>query len=268
MRKAPPLGAFFAPAKRRPWAALALLVLLAPSLYAEQDCTLDRTDRRTSVADVIDGDTIRLRDGEKLRFVGINTPEKAIEDRPAEPYAAESIAALKGLLPPGAMVRLRYDGDRHDRHDRLLSHVYLDNGTNVAAWLLERGYAASIAIPPNLWNQDCYRLAEGRARKDRKGIWSTRRFQPIAAADLPTNARGFYLVSGRAGVLSRHHGRWVLPLGKRVNLRISAGDQPYFDIASLHRMEHREISARGWLTPTRGGWNMTLSHPNNVQQLE
>ena len=78
----------------RPLAGLCCFVLLvggAPSrALAAVDCPADRIDEYVEVADVHDGDTVRLVDGRKLRLIGFNTPELARDESPAEPLATEA----------------------------------------------------------------------------------------------------------------------------------------------------------------------------------
>lgn len=90
------------------------------------------------VARVIDGDTIEMTGGDRVRLVQIDAPELQEE----ECYAAEAAQALRELLPAGSQVRLEPDPDLDevDRFDRLLRYVHRD-GTNVNLELVRRGAA-------------------------------------------------------------------------------------------------------------------------------
>src|SRR3972149_4958421 len=70
-----------------------------------------------TVREVIDGDTIVLRDGRKVRYLGINAPEHG------QPYAREATNFNRRLVS-GPPVRLEFDQVRADRHGRLLGYVY------------------------------------------------------------------------------------------------------------------------------------------------
>ena len=70
-----------------------------------------------TVREVIDGDTIVLHDGRKVRYLGINAPENG------QPYAREATNFNRRLVS-GLPVRLEFDQVREDRHGRLLAYVY------------------------------------------------------------------------------------------------------------------------------------------------
>ncbi len=114
-------------------AAAAVLALAACSSGA------DSAAEEAEVARVIDGDTIEMTGGDRVRLVQIDAPELQ-ED---ECYAAEAAQALRELLPAGSQVRLEPDPDLDevDRFDRLLRYVHRD-GTNVNLELVRRGAAS------------------------------------------------------------------------------------------------------------------------------
>jgi micrococcal nuclease len=120
--------------------ALALLALTLALLPA---CADDRAgpdgDGRAVVARVVDGDTVVLGDGERVRLVQIDAPEL----REGECYAREALRELERLLPVGASVRLEADPalDDRDRFGRLLRYVHAEE-TNVNLALVQRGAAS------------------------------------------------------------------------------------------------------------------------------
>lgn len=115
----------------------------------------DMQSARTLVR-AIDGDTIELDGGERVRILGIDTPELS-EKTPAggwrriENPAPAAIASRDWLRSQeGRVVRLSFDKKKKDRYGRTLAHVYLlPNGPDVATELLRRGWAKVVAIPPN-----------------------------------------------------------------------------------------------------------------------
>ena len=70
---------------------------------------------------VFDGDTLRLVDGDKVRLIGINTPERGGKGRPAQPLAMEATASLKALIGPERRIFLRDGQDSRDRYGRRLA---------------------------------------------------------------------------------------------------------------------------------------------------
>jgi endonuclease YncB( thermonuclease family) len=121
------------------------------------------TDRHATIRAVIDGDTAVLADGRRIRYLGINAPERG------EPLFTEA-KAFNRRLAEGRRVRLEGDAVSEDRYGRLLNYVYVGNEM-VNARLVEEGLAHVLVIPPNLKHVD--RLLEGqrRARFTRLGIW-------------------------------------------------------------------------------------------------
>ena len=68
-------------------------------------------------------------------------------------------------------VRLEFDVEQRDRHGRLLSYVYLEDGTFVNAWLVKWGYAQVMTVPPNVKHQDLFLKLQREAREAKRGLW-------------------------------------------------------------------------------------------------
>lgn len=130
---------------------------------------------RIKVARVIDGDTVELADGEKVRYIGINTPElwRKVNGRwvyDPRPFAEES-AGLNRALTHGKLVRLEFDVERRDKYGRLLAYVFLGDGTFVNAELVRQGYAQIMTIPPNVKYVDLLLRLQREARVQKRGLW-------------------------------------------------------------------------------------------------
>ncbi len=123
------------------------------------------------VKHVIDGDTIIAASGEKVRYIGIDTPELASEERPVQFFAEEAKNANKGMVE-GKTIRLELDAEKTDKHGRLLAYIFLKDGTFVNAKLIENGFARAYFIPPNIKYYSQFKKLENEAIKNRKGLWS------------------------------------------------------------------------------------------------
>ena len=135
------------------------------------------------VTRVIDGDTIKLADGERVRLIGIDTPEarynqKLERDRKREKKDAETIirmgqkaSAFTKTLVEGKRVKLEFDVEKYDRYDRLLAYVYLPNGTMLNAELVKEGYAQVYTFPPNVKYVDLFVRLQEEARENNRGLW-------------------------------------------------------------------------------------------------
>ncbi len=124
---------------------------------------------------VIDGDTIILSNGDKVRYIGIDTPElhRRQGDRwrlDPEPYAAAAKAENKRLLQAGA-VRLEVDKQLRDRYGRRLAYVFV-NDQMINEQLVLSGLARAKPYPPNLRHQARLAAAERIAREHKRGLWA------------------------------------------------------------------------------------------------
>ena len=106
---------------------LLLLSLLAPTCSHTQSLICTR---------VVDGDTIILSNGEKVRLIGVDTPETVRPNTPVEYYGKEASAFTKKMVE-GKDVKLEYDWQQRDKYGRLLAYVYLMDGTFLNAWMLQ-----------------------------------------------------------------------------------------------------------------------------------
>ena len=138
-----------------------------------------------SVARVVDGDTIRVRIGgreERVRLVGIDTPESVKPGTPVQCFALAASARTKALLPKGSAVRLVRDVEERDRYGRLLAYVYrVRDGLFVNLALAREGYAVVLTVPPNVAHTDEFVAAARDAREHGRGLWS--RCEPDAVPD-------------------------------------------------------------------------------------
>jgi micrococcal nuclease len=117
-----------------------------------------------TVAQVIDGDTIRLESGDKVRLIGINTPESG------HPYYNEATDKLEDLIGD-SKVTLRKDKEDKDQYGRLLRYVYV-NETFVNLELVRSGMATSYEFEPNTKHTSDLDAAETQAKNAKIGIWS------------------------------------------------------------------------------------------------
>ncbi|MGE0545338.1 MAG: thermonuclease family protein [Dehalococcoidia bacterium] len=125
------------------------------------------------VVRVIDGDTILVEIGgrqERVRYIGVDTPETVAPDRPVGCFGPEASERNKALVE-GKTVELERDISERDRFDRLLRYVYVD-GMMVNAALLRDGYGTSVTFPPDVRENERLRTLEREARTARRGLWS------------------------------------------------------------------------------------------------
>ena len=124
------------------------------------------------VTAVVDGDTLEVVWGgrqERVRLLGVDTPETVDPHRPVGCYGPEASAYTKRRLA-GRTVRLRFDRQRRDRYGRLLAYVEID-GRRFNDELLAGGYARLLVIPPNGRHGRAMLDEELAARSAGRGLW-------------------------------------------------------------------------------------------------
>lgn len=151
------------------WGLVVLLCAAALVRAVEQQSEQPVT--AAVVERVVDGDTVALVGGEKVRYIGVDTPE--LQHHPkkkAQPYAREATEFNRRLVE-GKKVRLEMDVERRDKYNRLLAYVYLEDGRFVNAELLKEGYAQLLTIPPNVRYVDLFTGLQKQARDAKRGLW-------------------------------------------------------------------------------------------------
>ncbi|MCL6471375.1 MAG: thermonuclease family protein [Firmicutes bacterium] len=159
--------------------ALALMLIIPYSIASCQNAAKDGKSDLAMVTRVVDGDTIVVRlNGKdyKVRFIGINTPERG------RPYYLEATEKTKELCL-GKQVRLEKDVSEIDKYGRLLRYVYVGD-TFVNAELVKQGYAQQFTLPPDVKYADLFRKLASEARERQVGLWSPSLTSPPA----PSNA--------------------------------------------------------------------------------
>ena len=154
------------------------------------------SSRWVTVTKVYDGDTFKTHDGEKVRLLGINTPEIAHSSKPGEALGKQAKSRLKELIG-NRLVRLEFDRERHDKYGRLLAHVWLRDGSWINSQMIQDGLAHLYIFAPNFRHAGKLLEHEKAARLKRSGIWGKPRFKIVKKANVTPSMIGqFRLVRG------------------------------------------------------------------------
>lgn len=128
----------------------------------------------TTITRVVDGDTVVTEEGEKIRIIGINTPEIG---KRTEPYGAEAKKYAEEMLLD-RKVYLEADVSDRDQYGRLLRHVWLKNPErgnfeedNYGAVALRNGYAQVYTFPPDVKYEKKFLKLSREARREERGLW-------------------------------------------------------------------------------------------------
>lgn len=149
----------------------------SPSIQQDEStasATFGVEGERDKVLKVVDGDTFELESGDKVRLVGIDTPETVDPRRSVGCFGKEASNEAKSLLT-GKAVILEKDITEKDKYGRLLRYVYLplDNGQTlfVNDYLVREGFAKVYTYPPDVKFNERFLEAERQARQLNKGLW-------------------------------------------------------------------------------------------------
>lgn len=152
---------------------LGLVALLAALTVSAAAAPATARPLEGTVVKVVDGDTIhvRLDDDrvEKVRYIGVNTPEVHHPKRGEEPGGREA-AEVNRRLVSGRHVRLELDVQSRDRYGRLLAYVWIGDSM-VNAELVSQGYAQVMTVPPNVRYQELFLKLQRDARAAGRGLW-------------------------------------------------------------------------------------------------
>ena len=120
----------------------------------------------------VDGDTLKVANGETIRIIGVDTPETRHPSTAVECLGPEASAYTAEAFPIGTEVRLVYDVERFDRYGRTLAYVYRRaDGLFLNLALVRDGYAQVATYPPNIAHVDTFVAAQVRAREAQQGLW-------------------------------------------------------------------------------------------------
>lgn len=148
--------------------------LVEDNLIATSSSVVGIEGERVLVTKVVDGDTVELERGEKVRLIGIDTPETKDPRRPVGCFGKEASNETKRLVE-GKDVILQKDVSQTDKYGRLLRYVFLSIEANqilfVNDYLVREGFAKVLTYPPDVKYNERLREAEKEAKEGKRGLW-------------------------------------------------------------------------------------------------
>jgi micrococcal nuclease len=131
---------------------------------------------RARMVRVVDGDTIVVRVGgreERVRFIGINTPESVDPRRPVQCFGKEASANAEALLDvPAVLLEEDESQGSRDSSGRLLRYVWLEDGRMANLEQLAGGFAAEYTFDTPYKYREEFRAAQRVAREEGRGLWA------------------------------------------------------------------------------------------------
>jgi micrococcal nuclease len=148
--------------------ALSLLVSCSSGATTENEVLI-------TVLKVIDGDTVDIDikgNTERVRLIGVNTPETKHPTKPIECFGPEASAYLTQLLPKGTHVRIERDIEARDRYGRMLLYLYRESDNLfINLDLVSHGYGTPMSIEPNTFHRNDFVHAAALAETTNVGLW-------------------------------------------------------------------------------------------------
>ncbi len=230
------------------------------------------------VTAVLDGDTLELEDGRRVRLAGIEAAKPPRNAGPADgrvwPLAEAATRALSELAL-GRRVALHGPAPV-DRHGRLLAHLVREDGLWLQSALVVRGLARVHTRPDARAYAAELLAGEEEARTAARGLWRSRVYAVRDAADPDELARdrdGFQLVEGVVLAISKSGGEAWLDFGTdwRSDVTVHIGRAAMREVTRAGidplSLEGRRVRVRGWIT-LRNGPMIEITHPEQIEKLE
>ncbi len=158
-------------------AAAGIILAIIAAFYGLHEDVPDRL-HKAKVLRVVDGDTLQIQfDGQKerLRLIGVDTPETVAPDRPVEHYGKEASDYTRQNLE-NKTIYMEFDVQERDKYGRLLAYVWTEPDPafekSFNARLIYEGYAQVMTVPPNIKYKDELLILEESARKNNRGLWA------------------------------------------------------------------------------------------------
>jgi endonuclease YncB( thermonuclease family) len=212
---------------------------------------------------IYDGDTVVLEDGQKIRLLGINTPEIAHRGNEADAGGNEAKSWLIAKLKDGK-VRLETDVEKTDSYGRTLGHLFTENNEHINVLLVATGLAQASIWPPNLKYANELVKAEQQAETAKLGIWQRPEYAAIPVEQLTEEGhQGWTRIVGKIKKINPAKKFVYLEFSDRFNARIEKDSLSLFP--DLNSYQGKTIEVRGWLNKRGDKFSMLIRHPSAIK---
>jgi endonuclease YncB( thermonuclease family) len=212
---------------------------------------------------VFDGDTVQLENGQKVRFLGINTPEVEGHNKLAQSGGLAAKQWLAAKLK-AKTVRLETDVEKKDKYGRLLAHLFLPEGEHVNVQLVSKGLATVNIHPPNLKYTQQLIAAQDSAEQKKLGIWRDPSYASQPYQNL-TDYRGWHRITGTVNRVKQSRKYVYLQFSEDFSIGIKRRALNLF--AELSSFLRRNVEVRGWIRKSGKGHVMFIRHPADIKML-
>jgi len=215
-----------------------------------------------AVAKVYDGDTIILENDERVRLLGINTPEIESHHRQGEKGGQAAKRWLQAKLQQGK-VYLEYDQQKRDKYKRLLAHCFLPNDEHLNKTIIEAGLASLSILPPNIRYSETLISAQQQAEQAKRGLWSQSDYRPRTVSSLSKeNSKGWHRFLATATAIKKSRKYVRLTLSKNADIRIPIANLELFP--DLETYLDKSLEIRGWASRSKQHFSILVRHPSAI----
>jgi len=217
------------------------------------------------VKKVYDGDTVLLSNGQKIRFLGINTPEVESRHKSAQAGGEDAKRWLQKTLK-NKKIRLEKDIEKRDKYNRLLAHLFTEDNLHINLELVKKGLATVNIYPPNLKYTDVLIKAQQQAEQDKLGIWQRSEYASKHANQLNrSNYKGWQRIVGEVESIYPTKKNSYLKFSKSFSLKISKKHTALFP--DLINYKNKKIEVRGWVTKQKNKYTLFVRHPSQIVEM-
>jgi endonuclease YncB( thermonuclease family) len=228
------------------------------------------------VAEVVDGNGLRLEGGENLRLLAIEAPESG--PAKGDPVSAGLVSAAREILTAviaGRPVSLRYDAIRRDRYGRRMAHAFAEDGAWLQAELVKAGLARVHGDSRDRYGLRELMALEADSRARKLGIWRIPAFAVHSATDaaLERLTGSFQIVAGKVAASALAKGNAYLNFGADRDTDLTLVlNKPGLALAAAARLDiaglaGRNIRCRGWLESFNGP-RIQVTYPEQIEVLQ
>ena len=246
----------------------------------------DQKERGVLVTKVIDGDTIEIAGGRKVRYIGIDAPESLDPRKVVQCFGEEAYKKNKELVE-GKRVRLEKDVSETDKYGRLLRYVYVGD-IFVNRYLIREGYAYAYTFPPDIKYAEEFVQAQRKAREEKKGLWA------VCPGPIPSTSTDFDLSLGQGACIGiqeaeNYVGRHKCVVGRVYKVFTSSSNTTFLDFCedyrtcpftvvvfssdlpnfpNIEQYQGRVVEIEGLIRAYRGRTEIVLVSPDQIKILK
>ncbi len=246
--------------------ALSLALFLCLPTLGQAMCLAQGDIFPGTVSRVVDGDTVHLKDGRKIRLIGVNTPELDHQHGKHEAFAVAAKERLMALIPDNVVYWQAAQEDE-DHYGRKLYYLFTKDRASISSQLLSDGLGYRIAIPPNLKYQDCFDQAEQEARVAQRGVWQhPPSWQPQA---------GFTVARPIITSVTHNRGGWWLETEWDLVINLPPSAEHLWTEKEVFFLQGEAVEVRGWQYQRKNRKSdrfksnvLTVKHPLDLRRID